>query len=43
MKKAGLDFAVRQAIDLANHDVDGIHVYAMNKPEYVEEIFSAIR
>ena len=43
MKKAGLDYAVRQAIDLADHDVDGIHVYAMNKPEYVEEIFAAIR
>ena len=43
MKKAGLDFAVRQAIDLADHDVHGIHVYAMNKPEHVKEIFAAVR
>ena len=43
MKKAGIDFCIRQAIDLADHDVHGIHVYAMNKPELVREVFAAVR
>ena len=43
MKKAGIDYAVRQAIDLADHGVHGIHVYAMNKPGLVSEIFDAVR
>ena len=43
MKKAGIDYAIRQAIDLADHSVHGIHVYAMNKPELVKAIFNAVR
>ncbi len=43
MKKAGLDYAINQAVDLASNGVHGIHVYAMNKPELCEAIFSAIR
>ena len=43
MKKAGIDYCIRQSIDLADHDVHGIHVYAMNKPELVSEIFNAVR
>ena len=43
MKKAGIEFAVDQALDLAKAGVHGIHVYAMNKPELCREIFSAVR
>ncbi|MBO4390744.1 MAG: methylenetetrahydrofolate reductase [Lachnospiraceae bacterium] len=43
MKKAGVDFAVRQALDLKERGVDGIHVYAMNKPELCEALFNALR
>ncbi len=43
MKKAGIDYAVNQAIDLFENGVHGIHVYAMNKPELCEAIFKAVR
>ena len=43
MKKAGLDFAVRQCRDLLDHGADGIHLYIMNKPSLAEYIFNAIR
>lgn len=43
MKKAGIEYAVDQAVDLAENGVHGIHVYAMNKPELCEEIFGAVR
>ncbi len=33
MRKAGLDFAVTQILDLQNHNVNGIHLYTMNKPD----------
>jgi methylenetetrahydrofolate reductase (NADPH) len=42
MKKAGLDFAVRQIQDLLANDVDGIHLEPMNKPELAREILSGI-
>lgn len=42
MKKAGIDFAVRQIRDLLSNGVDGIHIYTMNKPETCEIILSAI-
>lgn len=31
MKKAGLDYAANQIKDLQTHNVDGIHIYTMNK------------
>ncbi len=43
MKKAGIDYAIRQAEDLLSHGVDGIHLYIMNKPFLAETIFEAIR
>ncbi len=43
MKKAGIDYAIRQCRDLLSHGVDGIHLYIMNKPELAREIFDAIR
>ncbi|MCR5487590.1 MAG: methylenetetrahydrofolate reductase [Lachnospiraceae bacterium] len=43
MKKAGIDYAIRQCQYLLEHGADGIHLYIMNKPALAEEIFSQIR
>lgn len=43
MRKAGIDFAIRQIKDLQENNVDGIHIYTMNKPKIAEEIVTAIR
>ncbi len=42
MRKAGIDFAVRQIRDLKEHGVDGIHLYSMNKLKTTTEICSQI-
>ena len=33
MRKAGIDYAIRQIRDLQENDVNDIHIYAMNKPK----------
>lgn len=38
MRKAGIDFAVRQIHDLREHGVDGIHIYSMNKVKTTTQI-----
>lgn len=38
MRKAGIDYAVRQIRDLKEHGVDGIHIYSMNKLKTTTEI-----
>lgn len=38
MRKAGIDYAVRQIRDLKEHGVDGIHIYSMNKVKTTTEI-----
>lgn len=43
MRKAGIDFAIAQILDLKAHQADGIHIYTMNKPLMAEEIVQAIR
>lgn len=43
MRKAGIDYAIRQIIDLQENGVDGIHLYSMNKPKTTAEIVHAIR
>ena len=43
MRKAGIDFAISQIIDLQAHGVSGIHLYSMNKPKTTAAIVSAIR
>ena len=43
MQKAGIDFAIRQIQDLQLNNVDGIHIYTMNKPFIAENIVNAIR
>ncbi len=41
--KAGIDYACEQIIDLAEHGVDGVHLYTMNKPEVARVITEAVR
>lgn len=43
MRKAGIDYAIRQILDLKQNGVDGIHIYTMNKPKMAAEIVSAIQ
>lgn len=43
MRKAGIDYAIRQIQDLQVNDVDGIHIYTMNKPKMAAEIVAAVR
>lgn len=43
MRKAGIDYAIRQIRDLQANDADGIHIYTMNKPKTAAEIVAAIR
>lgn len=40
---AGMAYAVNQIVDLAAHDVDGIHVYTMNNPVVAKRICDSIR
>lgn len=42
MKKAGINYAVRQIRELKEHGVDGIHIYTMNRPKTVAEIIAKI-
>lgn len=42
LKQAGIAYAVDQIIELLSNDIDGIHVYTMNKPEVAEKIVSVI-
>lgn len=43
MKKAGIDYAIRQIRDLKENGVDGIHIYTMNKPQIAAEIAAGIQ
>lgn len=42
MRKAGIDYAVRQIRDLKENGVDGIHLYTMNKSKVAQEIVGNI-
>ena len=42
MRKAGIDYAVRQILELKEHGVDGIHIYTMNRPKTAAEIIAKI-
>lgn len=43
MRKAGIDYCIRQILDLKQIGVDGIHLYSMNRPRTTAEIAEAIR
>lgn len=42
MRKAGIDYAIRQIRDLQENGVKNIHIYTMNKPKTAGEIVNAI-
>ena len=42
MRKAGVDYAVRQILDLKERGVNGIHIYTMNRPKTTAEIVAQI-
>lgn len=43
LRKAGIDYAVEQILDLVEHGVRGIHLYTMNGPATAEAITAAVR
>ena len=43
LQKAGIEYACQQLIGLAQHGVDGVHLYSMNKPDVAREIAEAVR
>jgi len=42
MRRAGIDYAVRQIEDLLRHGITGIHLYTMNKADVTKEIYEAV-
>lgn len=43
LRQAGVEYACAQLVDLAEHGVDGLHVYCMNKPEVARAAVAAVR
>lgn len=43
MYKAGIDYAIRQIMDLMEKGADGVHLYTMNKPQIAAEIVKAVQ
>ena len=42
MRKAGIDYAIRQCQDLKKNGVDGLHIYTMNKSKTASQIVNAL-
>lgn len=42
MRKAGIDYAIRQIRDLQENGINDIHLYTMNKPKMAQEITEAV-
>lgn len=43
LRKAGLEYALKQMEDLLAHGVDGVHVYAMNRPVIAKKAMACLR
>uniref|UniRef100_UPI0040577148 methylenetetrahydrofolate reductase [NAD(P)H] n=1 Tax=Acetatifactor sp. TaxID=1872090 RepID=UPI0040577148 len=43
MRKAGIEYAINQILDLQKNGADGIHIYTMNKPVMAAEIVQALQ
>ena len=41
LREAGLAYAIEQVVDLVASDINGIHLYTMNKPEIAKKIIDA--
>ena len=42
MKKAGIEYAIKQCEDLYSNGVRAIHIYSMNKPDIAKTIKTAL-
>lgn len=42
MRRAGMDYAIRQILDLRENGVDGIHIYTMNRVKTATEIIAQV-
>lgn len=43
LTRAGIEYACKQLCDLADHGVDGLHVYTMNRPSVARAAVEALR
>ncbi|GAA0181367.1 methylenetetrahydrofolate reductase [NAD(P)H] [Clostridium sediminicola] len=43
LRRAGIEYAAEQVIDLIANGVDGVHIYTMNQPEIAREILKNIQ
>lgn len=43
LRQAGIDYAAAQLRDLRDSEADGLHVYAMNRPEVARQLAAAVR
>ncbi len=43
LRKAGIEYACKQLVDLREHGVEGLHVYTMNRPSIAEAACEALR
>lgn len=43
LRQAGVDYAAMQLRDLRDNDADGLHIYAMNRPEVARALAAAVR
>ena len=43
LRDAGIAYAIDQVIDLLAHDVDGIHLYIMNRPYTAKRIYESVQ
>jgi len=42
MRRAGIEYAVRQIEDLMKNGITGVHIYSMNKADVTREIYNAV-
>ena len=42
LRKAGIEYAVKQIEDLIANNVNGIHIYTMNKADTAKEIMEQL-
>lgn len=42
LRDAGIAYAIEQIVDLIAQDVDGIHLYTMNRADIAKNIYDAV-